>query len=62
MAGAAVKVRFADSQGVAGRAGHRGKVVERVAGTEPPRWRVQFDDGGARENIWLANPKTPVRL
>ena len=62
MAGAAVEVRFADRQGVAGRAWHRGRLVERVAGTEPPRWRVQFDDGEARDNIWLANPKTPVRF
>ena len=33
-----------------------------MAGTRPPRWRVQFDDGETRENIWLANPKTPVRF
>ena len=62
MAGAAVEVRFAERQGVTGRAWHRGRLVERVAGTKPPRWRVQYDDGEERHNIWLANPKAPVRF
>ena len=65
MAGAAVEVQFADRQGVAGRAWHRVRLVERVAGTELPRWRVervQFEDGEARDTIWLANPQAPVRF
>ena len=33
-----------------------------MAGTEPPRRRVQFDDGETRDNIWHTNPKTLVRF
>ena len=35
MAGASVEVRLADRQGVTGRAWHRGRLVERVAGRPP---------------------------
>ena len=55
-AGAAVEVRFADG------VWYRGRLVERVAGTEPPRWKVQFDDGELRDDISLANPEAPVRF
>jgi len=54
--GAAVQVRFADG------VWYRGRLVERVAGTEPLRWKVQFDDGELRDDIRLANPEVPVRF
>ena len=54
--GAILEVRFADG------VWHRGRLVEQVAGTEPPQWRVQFDDGERRDDIRLANPESPVRF
>jgi uncharacterized C2H2 Zn-finger protein len=54
-----LSVRSTDS--VTGRAvWHGGKLVERVAGTEPPRWKVQFDDGKTRDDIRLDDPAAPV--
>ena len=43
MEGAVLEVRFADELW------YRGRLLERVAGTKPPRWRVQFDDGELRD-------------
>ncbi|KAJ1464316.1 hypothetical protein T484DRAFT_1923001 [Baffinella frigidus] len=68
-------------QGIAGQTGarveepaaarravwYRRKLVKRVAGTEPPRWKVkfaagaprwkvQFDDGTTRDDIRLDDP------
>ena len=54
--GAAVEVR-----GVAG-VWHRGRLVERVAGTDPPRWRVLFDDGLVSDDIRIGDPLAPVRF
>jgi len=56
--GAALEVRFADG------VWYRGRLVERVTGTEPPTWRVQFDDGELRDDIRLANSPhdAPVRF
>jgi len=56
-AGAAVEVRFADG------VWNRGKLVERVAvPMVPKRWKVQFDNGEVRDDIWLANLDAPVRF
>jgi len=41
---------------------YRGRLVERVAGSQPPRWKVQFDDGELRDDIWLANLEASVRF
>ncbi|KAJ1481791.1 hypothetical protein T484DRAFT_1898841, partial [Baffinella frigidus] len=54
--GAAVEVQLADG------AWHRGRLVERVAGTEAPRWLVQFDDGKTRDDIRIGDPAAPVRF
>ena len=54
--GAFLQVQFADGKW------YRGWLVEQVAGTKPPRWLVQFDDGELRDDIRLANPKAPVRF
>ena len=54
--GAVVEVRFADG------VWYRGRLVERVAGTDPLRWKVQFDNGELRDDIMLANTGVPVRL
>jgi len=35
---------------------------KRVAGWQPPCWTVHFDDGEVRNDIWLANPRAPVRF
>ena len=54
-----MEVRFADGLW------YRGRLVQRVAGTirgKPHRWKVQFDDREARDDIWLANPDVPVRF
>ena len=52
-----MEVRFADG------VWNRGKLVERVAGTMVPhRWKVQFDNGEERDDIWLASPDAPVRF
>ncbi|KAJ1479253.1 hypothetical protein T484DRAFT_1815033 [Baffinella frigidus] len=48
--GAAVEVQFADGVWYCGR------LVERVAGTDPPRWKVQFDDGELKGDMLLGNP------
>jgi len=53
--GTAVEVRIADGVWRRGR-------LERVAGTEPPRWTVQFDDGEARHDIRLGGTEAPVRF
>ncbi|KAJ1492332.1 hypothetical protein T484DRAFT_1771639, partial [Baffinella frigidus] len=37
-------------------------LVERVAGTKPQRWKVQFDDGEARDDTTLGSKETPVRF
>ena len=42
-----LEVRFADG------VWYRGRLVKRVAGSTPPRWRVQFDDGETRDDIRL---------
>ena len=47
---------------LAGGVWYRVRLAEQVAGTEPPRWRVHFDDGKLRDDIWLANPEAPVRF
>ena len=44
---AALEVLFADG------VWYRGSLVERVAGSRPPRWTVQFDDGEVRDDIRL---------
>ncbi|KAJ1482937.1 hypothetical protein T484DRAFT_1802382 [Baffinella frigidus] len=54
--GAVLEVRLADG------VWYRGRLVERVAGTEPPLWIVQFDDGESLDDICLANPAVPVRF
>jgi len=48
--GATVEVQLTDGEW------RRGRLVERLAGQLPPRWRVQFDDGEVRE-IRLENPE-----
>ena len=55
-AGAVLEVRFADG------VWYRGRLVERVAGTESPRWKVQFDDGDSKDDISLRDPQVPVRF
>jgi hypothetical protein len=45
MNGASLQVRFADG------VWHRGRLVVRVSGTGPPRWKVQFDDGETRDDM-----------
>jgi len=54
--GAVVEVRFADG------IWYRGKLVERLAGSKSPRWRVQFDDGELRDDIRLGSSAAPVRF
>jgi hypothetical protein len=54
--GAALQVRLVDG------VWYRGRLVARVAGTEPPRWRVQFDDGELRDDICLGSPAAAVRF
>ena len=53
---AAVEVRFADG------IWYRGRLLERVEGTKPPRWKVQFDDGELRDDIRLGSLAAPVRF
>ena len=52
--GAPLEVRLNDGEWYSGR------LLERVPRTDPPRWRVQFDDGERRDDAWLANPNSPV--
>ena len=54
--GAVVEVQLADGLW------HRGRLVERVAGTESPRWKVQFDSGLLRDDIRIGDPAAPVRF
>ncbi|KAJ1493849.1 hypothetical protein T484DRAFT_1928220 [Baffinella frigidus] len=54
--GALLEVRLEDG------VWYRGRLVERVAGTKPPRWRVQFDNGDTRSDIRLGDPLAPVRF
>ena len=54
--GAAVEVRLADG------VWYRGKLVERVAGTKPPKWTVQFNDGDMKDDIRLGDREAPVRF
>ena len=54
--GAAVEVRFADGVWYCGR------LVQRIPGAKPPRWRVRFDDGEVRDDICLDSEHTPVRF
>ena len=51
-----MEVRFADG------IWYRGKLVERVAESKSPRWRVQFDDGELRDDIRLGISAAPVRF
>ena len=51
-----VEVRFA------GGVWYRGRLVERTAGSKPPRWRVQFEDGELRDDIRLGSSVAPVRF
>ena len=48
-----LEVRFADG------VWYRGRLLERVSGSQPLRWRVQFDDGETREDISLGDPVQP---
>ena len=41
---------------------YRGRLVARVPHTDPPRWRVHFEDGETRDDILLASPYSPVRF
>ena len=54
--GAEVEVQLADG------VWKRGRLVERVVGTKPPRWRVQFEDGVARGDVRIGDKATPVRF
>jgi len=54
--GAVVEVRFADG------VWYRGRLVKRISGADPPRWRVRFDDGEVRDDICLDSKHTPVRF
>ena len=54
--GAVVEVRFADG------VWYRGRLVKRIIGAKPPRWRVRFDDGEVRDDICLDSAHTPVRF
>ena len=51
--GAVLEVRFADG------VWYRGMILARAPGTNPPTWRVQFDDGEVRDHIRLGNPGVP---
>jgi uncharacterized Zn-finger protein len=51
-----VEVRFADG------VWYRGRLVKRIIGAKPPRWRVRFDDGEVRDDICLDSAHTPVRF
>ena len=51
-----MEVRFPDG------VWHRGRLVERVEGTEPPRWKVQFDNGLVRDDIRIGDPEAPMRF
>jgi len=42
-----------------------GRLMERARGWNdegPPRWWVEFDDGGVNNDIWLNDPKARVRF
>jgi hypothetical protein len=54
--GAAVEVQFADG------VWQRGRLVERLTGTQPPRWLVQFDNGETRDDIRIGDPAAPVQF
>jgi len=54
--GAVVEARFADG------VWYRGRLVKRIPGAVPPRWRVRFDDGEVRDDICLDSEHTPVRF
>ena len=54
--GAEVEVRFADG------VWYRGRLVKRIPGAVPPRWRVRFDDGEVRDDICLDSQDMPVRF
>jgi DNA-directed RNA polymerase subunit RPC12/RpoP len=41
---------------LAGGVWYRGRLMERVAGSEPPRWNVQFDDTKKIQDIRLGDP------
>ena len=47
--GAVLQVRFADG------VWHRGRLVARVTGSKPPRWRVKFDGGETRDDVRLGD-------
>ena len=54
--GAVIEARFADG------VWYRGRLVKRLPGVKPPRWRVRFDDGEVRDDICLDSEHTPVRF
>jgi DNA-directed RNA polymerase subunit RPC12/RpoP len=54
--GATLEVLFADG------VWYRGRLLARVPRTDPPRWRVHFEDGETREDILLASSYSPVRF
>jgi len=54
--GVALEVRSADG------VWYRGHLVKRIPGADPPRWRVLFDDGEVRDDIFLDSMHTPVRF
>ena len=54
--GAVIEARFADG------VWHSGRLVKRIPGSDPPRWRVRFDDGEVRDDICLDSAHTPVRF
>jgi hypothetical protein len=53
--GALIEARYADG------VWYRGRLVKRIPGAVPPRWRVRFDDGEVRD-ICLDSERTPVRF
>ena len=52
---AVLEVRFADG------VWRRGRLVKRVAGTKPTRWKVQYDDGETRADI-RGSKELPLRF
>jgi hypothetical protein len=54
--GATLEVRFSDG------VWYRGKLIKPIPHTDPKRWRVAFEDGETRDDVWLASPASPVRF
>jgi hypothetical protein len=36
--------------------------MQQLPDTEPPKWKVLFDDGKTRDDVWLGNPDGQVRF